>query len=244
MRILNSVEIKEIKELKYVTATEIKELLENQSIYSSIGTITMNLNNTSVVIKQNDIIGNALQEWLGQVLKDNDIYFKPAKGQTFPDFYLGEDSTKNLCEMKTFYKAPNFDVANFYAYIDSLTDKAYRLDSDYLIFKYHSDENGCIKIQNIWCKKVWEITGKANDFDLKCQRKKGQIVNIRPVTFYSEKSKLKPFANKEELLAALYKTHLSTTNQTRVSKDWLNKVIENYKSYSGIDLKDRVYALI
>lgn len=230
--------------MKYVTAKDIKELLESKEIYKAIGQITMNLNNTSVVIKQNDIIGNALQEWLGEVLKDNDIYFKPAIGQTFPDFYLDKDSTKNLCEMKTFYKSPNFDVANFYAYVDSLTTKAYRLDSDYLIFEYDSDENGYIKILNIWCKKVWEITGRATDFDLKCQRKKGQIVNIRPTNFRSNKSKLKPFSCKEELLAALYKTHLSTTNQTRVSKEWLNTVIENYKSFTGIDLKDKVYSLI
>lgn len=230
--------------MKYVSAKEIKELLESQSIYSAVGTITMNLNNTSVVIKQNDIVGNALQEWVGQVLKDNDIYFRPAKGQTFPDFYLSEDNTKNLCEMKTFFKAPNFDVANFYGYIDSLRENAYRLDSDYLIFKYDSDKSGCIKIQNIWCKKVWEITGKANDFDLKCQRKKGQIVNIRPVSFNSTKTKLKPFSNKEELIAALYRTHLSTTNQTKVSKEWLNEVINNYKKFSGIDLKTAVYDLI
>lgn len=162
--------------MRYVSAPEIKELLENQSIYSAVGSITMNLNNTSVVIKQNDIIGNTLQEWLGQVLKTNGIYFRPTKGQTFPHFYLSEDNTKNLCEMKTFYKTPNFDVANYYGYVDSLVKHAYRLDSDYLIFEYDSDKNGNIKIKNIWCKKVWEITGKANDFDLKCQRKKGQIV--------------------------------------------------------------------
>lgn len=47
--------------LKYVTAKDIKELLESKEIYKAIGQITMNLNNTSVVIKQNDIIGNALQ---------------------------------------------------------------------------------------------------------------------------------------------------------------------------------------
>lgn len=51
------------------------------------------------------------------------IYFRPAEGQTFPDFYLSEDDTSNLCEMKTFYKAPNFDVANYYGYVDSLIEK-------------------------------------------------------------------------------------------------------------------------
>ena len=65
-----------------------------------------------------------------------------------------EDDTSNLCEMKTFYKAPNFDVANYYGYVDSLIEKPYRIDSDYLIFKYTNDSQGNIKISDIWCKKV------------------------------------------------------------------------------------------
>lgn len=229
--------------MKYVTAQEIKELLEKQDIYNAIGNISINLNNTSVIIKQNDIIGNSLQEWLGQVLKDNNIYFRPAIGQTFPDFYLSEDDTHNLCEMKSFYKSPNFDVANFFGYVESLAQKPYRLDCDYLIFEYNSNEDGIISIKNIWCKKVWEITGPAKDFELKCQRKNGQLVNIRPVTFNSSRSKLLPFKSKEELLVALYKTHLSTTNQTRVSKEWLNKVVYGYKEYTGIDLMPTINVL-
>lgn len=230
--------------MQYITAQGIKELLESENIYDAVGRITMKLNNTSVVIQQNDIVGNALQEWLGKVLLEHDIYFRPAEGQTFPDFFLSEDDTSNLCEMKTFYKAPNFDVANYYGYVDSLIEKPYRIDSDYLIFKYTNDSHGNIKISDIWCKKVWEITGPAGDFDLKCQRKKGQIVNIRPVTFQSSKAKLQPFGSKEKLIAALYKTHLSTTNQTKVSKDWLNTFIENYKQHSGIDMKDSIYNLL
>ncbi len=230
--------------MKYVTAQEVVALLEANNIYEARGKITMTLNDVSVDIKQNDIVGNALQEWLGQVLRDNDIYFRPAVGQTFPDFYFSEEDDKNICEMKTFYKSPNFDVANYYGYVDSLVEKPYRLDSDYLIFEYTSDDDGIISIKNIWCKKVWEITGPANDYALKCQRKKGQIVNIRPVSFNSKSTKLKPFKSKAEMLAALYKTHLSVTNQTRVSKEWLNSVIAGYKIHSGIDLKDEVMELI
>lgn len=230
--------------MRYVTAQDIKTLLESQDIYSAVGNISINLNNTSVTIKQNDIIGNALQEWLGQVLSDNDIYFRPAVGQTFPDFYLSENDTQGLCEMKSFYKSPNFDVANFFGYVESLTQKPYRLDSDYLIFEYNSDENGHIKIKNIWCKKVWEITGPANEYALKCQRKNGQLVNIRPISFNSTRSKLQPFNSKEELLVALYKTHLSTTNQTRVSREWLNRVVSGYNDYCGVDLMPAINSLM
>lgn len=232
--------------MKFLTAQEIVKLLQDENIYDAVGRITMNLNNTDVIIKQNDIIGNALQEWLGQFLRSRDIYFRPALGQTFPDFYLSQDDKTNLCEMKTYFATRNaaFDVANFYSYVDSIAEKPYRLDSDYIIFAYHSDNDGNIKIKDIWCKKVWEITGPANDYDLKCQRKKGQIVNIRPANWKSDNIKLKPFNNKEKLLAALYKTHLSTTNQTRISKAWLEKLLAGYAEFSGENLTQKVQALL
>lgn len=232
--------------MTFLTAPEIIQLLKDENIYHSVGKITMSLNNTDVVIKQNDIIGNALQEWLGQFLKSRDIYFRPAKGQTFPDFYLSEDDKTGLCEMKTYFSTRNaaFDIANFYGYVDSLAEKPCRLDSDYLIFAYHSDEEGNITIKDMWCKKVWEITGPANDYALKCQRKKGQIVNIRPANWKNDTIKLKPFNSKEKLLSALYQTHLSTTNQTKVSKAWLQKVITGYAQFSGQDLTEQVKDLI
>ena len=48
-------------------------MLKSQKIDEAVGQIKMSLNGTDVVIRQNDIIGNALQEWLGQFLKENDI---------------------------------------------------------------------------------------------------------------------------------------------------------------------------
>ena len=230
----------------FATAQEIVQLLHNENIYEATGRISMSLNGTDVIIKQNDIIGNALQEWVGQFLKSRDIYFRPAHGQNFPDFYLSENDTTSLCEMKTYYAKRNaaFDIANFYSYVDSLADKPYRLDSDYIIFAYHSDDEGNISIKDIWCKKVWEITGPAKDYALKCQRKKGQIVNIRPANWKNESANLQPFNSKEKLIAALYQTHLSTTNQTRVSKAWLERVISGYADFSGEDLTESVRALL
>ena len=48
----------------------------------------------------------------------------------------GEDNTKNICEVKTFLRerSPAFDVSNFLGYINSLIERAYRLDANYLIF--------------------------------------------------------------------------------------------------------------
>lgn len=234
------------KIMKFVKANDIKKLLEDSNIYDFKGQIVMSLNNISVTIKQNDIIGNALQEWLCAFLRKNDIYFRPALGQTFPDFYLSEENNRNLCEMKTYYasRQPAFDIANFWSYIDSLREHPYRLDSDYLIFAYANDQDGNIGIKNIWCKKVWEITGPAQDYELKCQRKKGQIVNIRPANWKENRGTLKPFNSKEELLVALYKTYLHTNNQVQVSKEWLNTVISGYKEFTGVDMSSMINNLI
>lgn len=233
--------------MRYITAKGIIDLLKEKNIGSAIGKIKMELNGTEVVIRQNDIIGNALQEWLGQFLSENDIYFRSAKGQTFPDFYLTESDKKSLCEMKTYYATRNaaFDVANYFGYVDSLVENPWRLDSDYLIFAYLSDSEGNITIQDMWCKKVWEITGPAQDFALKCQRKKGQIYNIRPANWKNAaKTKLPPFSCKEEFVAALYKTHLSETNQVKVSKNWLDTVVLEYEKYSGENMGNRVMAYV
>lgn len=229
--------------MRFIEAKDIIEILKESDIGEAIGQIKMSLNGTEVVIKQNDIIGNALQEWLGQFLKEKDIYFRSAKGQTFPDFYLSENDNKNLCEMKTYYatRNPAFDVANYFGYVDSLQEKPWRLGSDYIIFAYISDEEGNISIKDMWCKKVWEITGPSQDFALKCQRKKGQIYNIRPANWKeNSRGTLKPFSCKEEFVAALYKTHLSESNQTKLSKAWLDKVIVEYEKYTGENMGQRV----
>ncbi len=231
--------------MRFITAPELKELLLQEGVLNSVGQITMTMNDISVQITQNDIIGNALQEWLCEFLRQRDIYFRPNQGQTFPDFYFSENDTTNLCEMKSFFatRQPAFDVANFYGYVDSIKEKPYRLNSDYLIFAYYSDDEGNISVRDIWCKKVWEITGPANDYDLKCQRKKGQIVNIRPCNWRSETG-LQPFGNLEKLLAALYKTHLSTTNQVRVSKAWLDEVLNGYNAFFDTNISDAVHQFI
>ena len=223
----------------YTTAQGIKELLEASNIQGVSGNITINLNNISVIIRQKDIIGNALQEWLGSFLDSQDIYYRAARGQTFPDLYLSDADNEALCEVKTFFNSasPAFDIANFLGYINSVREKPYRLDSDYLVMSYDNDDDGQIKIMNIWCKKVWEITGPAREYPLNCQRKNGQIVNIRPVRWMSNRPNvIQPFNTREEFLIALYKTYKEHTNQVRVARAWLDEVIEGYARCSGNDM--------
>lgn len=184
---------------RFITAPEIITLLDEANIKNSIGRITITFNELPVKLKQRDTVGNALQEWLCAFLDSKDIYYRPNIGQTFPDFYFSEENNVNLCEMKSFYGSANFDVANYRSYITSILEKPYRLNSDYIIFKYNMDDEGNISVLDYWCKKVWEITGPAENYDLKCQRKRGQIVNIRPITWYSERAAYPAFGSIEKL---------------------------------------------
>lgn len=216
---------------QFISAPEIVNLLDKAKIKESIGKIQISFNGISVTLKQRDTVGNALQEWLCAFLDENNIYFRPNTGQTFPDFYLSAGSESGLCEMKSFFENANFDVANYRSYVSSIAEKPYRLNSDYLIFKYHMDENGIINISDYWCKKVWEITGPAAHYALKCQRKRGQIVNIRPITWYSKNAKFPAFESLPHLLNALYLTQLNILNNTHEVNHWLDTVVDGYNLF-------------
>jgi type II restriction enzyme len=218
---------------RYVTAPEVIQLLDEANVKSSIGRIEITFNGLPVKLRQRDTVGNALQEWLCAFLKSKDVYYRPNIGQTFPDFYFSEANDENLCEMKSFISSANFDVANYRSYVNSIAEKPYRLNSDYIIFKYDMNDEGDITILDYWCKKVWEITGPTADYALKCQRKRGQIVNIRPSTWYSDRASYPPFGSLEKLLKALYQTQLSVENSTKVVNEWLQKVLDGYNAYFG-----------
>ena len=98
-------------------------------------------------------------------------------------------------------------------------------------------------MKNLYLKKVWEMTGRSTEFPLNCQRKKGQIYNIRPNSFHvAQASKLiiPVFSCREEFIAALYKTVLSHTNKATETRSWLEKVILGYHSYCNIDMTSEV----
>ena len=221
---------------RFITAPEVIQLLNEANIKQTVGKIEITFNGFAVKLKQRDTVGNSLQEWLYAFLESRDIYFRPNQGQTFPDIYFSEADDEDLCEMKSFYGSANFDVANYRSYINSIAEKPYRLNSDYIIFRYDMNEAGDITILDYWCKKVWEITGPAENYALKCQRKNGQIVNIRPCTWYSENAKFPAFGSLEKLLKALYQTQLSVENNTRVVNEWLQKVLDGYNAYFGTNI--------
>ena len=215
----------------FSTAAQIYELLINNKITESVGSIKFDFLDISVKIKERSAIGDLFQEWFAEWLEINGIdYRTPNNTQEFPDFWLDSQSNKNnLLEVKTFdfNRSANFDVANFEAYCHSIKTKAYRLNADYLIFAYRL-ENGNFKIEKVWLKKIWQITGNSEQYPIKCQIKKGSIYNIRPISWYSPRAKFKSFNNRLEFVEALHQTLMQYPKTQISSKNWLDTVHQNY----------------
>mgnify|MGYP003294394686 CR=1 FL=1 len=217
---------------KHLTAREIYDKLLDEHIIDKPGKITFNLAGVSVTMNTTDTVGITLQSWLKQWMIDNDIYFhEPSNTQSFPDFYLDECETKNLLEVKAFnYEAtPAFDIANYESYLESVSENAYRLNADYIIFGYTMDEDGTVKIKRIWLKKIWEIAGISQKWPLRVQDKRGMIYNIRPNSEF-KKDQPVPFQNDEDFLNASYETHVKYKGVEEANK-WLIKMIEDYTEW-------------
>lgn len=154
-----------------------------------------------------------------------------------PDFFLSKSDETDLLEVKTFNYAesPNFDVANFDAYVRDLREKSFRLDADYLIIGY-SLSKGVIKINNIWLKKIWEITCPSTEFALRTQVKQGKIYNIRPYNFKSEPNGFQPFKERLSFVRAIRETLVKYTKNKLESDEWFESVLKSYKKFSGASL--------
>ena len=93
-----------------------------------------------------------------------------------------------------------------------------------------------ITIKNVWLKKIWEIAGGRGPYPVKVQEKKKTIYNLRPINWYSSKTKFKPFENKESFLKALNETRYQYYKTRPDNSHWLQQVIANYKLHTGITL--------
>jgi type II restriction enzyme len=224
---------------KILTAIEIHDLLLNNfKIKQQTGKIKITLGGISAEYKGKDAIGDLLQEWLSEWLSYNKIYFRqPTNTQEFPDFLLTASANSGFLELKTFNAnaSPAFDIANFDSYCTSLLNIPERIDADYLILSYKM-VNSALSIDNIWLKKVWEITSPSGQNPLKMQVKRNQIYNIRPCTWYSNKLKFQPFANKIDFLNAISNTLDSYPQCNSYKNNWLHNVKSKYFYNTGIIL--------
>jgi len=187
-----------------------------------------------VEVSDKSAIGNLLQEWLGGWMVSKDIRHRSnPNSQMPPDFYLGDSSEKDLLEVKTFdyTKSPNFDVANFDAYVRDLKEKPFRLDADYLILGY-SLNNGIVKINDVWLKKVWEITCPSNDYALRTQVKQGKIINIRPYNFKSMSNGFQPFRDRVSFVNAIRETLAKYKNDQDGANIWFEEIERSYRRFN------------
>ncbi|MFV8379864.1 NgoBV family restriction endonuclease [Flavobacterium sp. LB3R33] len=216
------------------------KLVDDYKIIGESGVINFSLKDLTISIETKDTVGNLLQEWLkAWMMKEKVEFEENTNSQIFPDFYLDKHNQKlGLLEVKSFDwdRGPGFDLANFDSYCNSLLVNSYRLDSDYLIFAYQM-KGSVITIKNVYLKKIWELACPSGTYPLKVQEKKSIIYNIRPSTWYSERSKFKPFATKEEFLSALNNTRYQYPQTRHTNGHWLQNVLKNYKEHTGVSLK-------
>ncbi len=193
------------------------ELLELEKP-TLIGGTKFKISNIEIDVEGKDGLGGLIEEWFGLWATQKGLsVFNPktlGNSQTFPDYFVG-DSKEGLLEIKSFDldASPNFDIANFESYCESLANNPSRLDSDYLIFGYKLVGN-TLKIEEVWLKKIWEICGPSERWPLRTQTKRGVIYNIRPINWYSTRASFKPFNCKDKFVEALYKTQKKYLRQS------------------------------
>lgn len=216
-------------------------LVHEDQICSLQGQIKFYLGEVNIVVKQRDVVGNIIQEWLQGWLDHKAItYDVNHNTQMPPDFFLNtEDHSKGLLEIKAFnYNAsPGFDIADFRMYEHELIEKPFMLDVDYLIFGYVMSDDGIVTISNVWLKKVWEICSSMANFPLNLQVKKGVVHKIRPRIWYTENKLRYPlFSCKEHFLSAIEETVYKNKDTHDEFSAWKDKFLKNYKKHYGITL--------
>ena len=224
-----------VKDSIYISPKELfDELLNKFKIKEKIGNIQISLGGVSASYSSKDAIGELLQEWVKQFLISRNYYFRTRKNtQEFPDFIL-HNKKDYFLELKTFNSeaSPAFDIANFDSYSTSLLEKPERLNSDYLILSYKM-KNSVLSIDNLWLKKVWEISSPSGPNKIKLQVKRKQIYNIRPCTWYSKNLKYKPFKSRIEFVKGISEVHQFYPQCNNYKYNWFNKVSKTFLDNTG-----------
>jgi len=223
-----------------LTAREVYDKLINEDqILQLKGQIRFYLGDVDIVVKQRDVVGNIIQEWLQGWLDKRGIeYALNDNSQMPPDFFLNpDDETTGLLEVKAFNRnaSPGFDIADFRMYEEEIQKKPYMLHVDYLIFGYDMSDDGVVTIKDLWLKKVWEITRAMNDWPINLQVKKNVVQKIRPGVWYTEKGRIM-FESMEDFIAAIDQTVWQNPATRRDSGTWMARFLRYYEEFYKIKL--------
>lgn len=221
-----------------LTAEEVYDRLLNVDKIKEVeGQIRFYLGDVSIIVRQKDVVGNIIQEWLEGWLRKNNIAFVPnANPQMPPDIFLNpENPTEDLLEVKAFnYSAsPGFDIADFKAYAREIIENPYMLHTKYIIFGYGMNSEGIVTIRDLWLKNVWEICRSMEGWPLNVQYKNKVIHKIRPAKWFGRRSRFPMFASLEHYLSAIEETLFSYPDTHELSKGWRKKVMDSYKAFYG-----------
>lgn len=235
-----------------ITACGIYDALLNEDkILELDGKIQFYLGDVDIIVKQKDVVGNIMQEWLQGWLEKRGYFYKTnTNSQMPPDFFLEEDNDKqNLLEVKAFNReaTPAFDIADFRMYAQEIVTKPWMLDVDYLIFGYKMSDEGIVTIKEMWLKKVWEISRRMEKWPLNLQVKKKVVHKIRPGVWYRTPRSFKIFKSKIDFLSAVEHTVWQNPETRSLSGEWKDKFLKSYKRHYGKtlniprwdDIKDR-----
>lgn len=220
-----------------------KRLLEEDRILELEGQIKFYLGDVSIIVKQRDVVGNIMQEWLQGWLDARNIEYAPSENsQMPPDFFLDpDDKTKGLLEVKAFNRSgsPGFDIADFRMYAEEIQEKPYMLDVDYLIFGYDMSDSGVVTIKDVWLKKVWQITRRMENYPINLQVKDGVIHKIRPGVWYTDSPKdYSIFDSLEDFISAVEETTFREPKlRSTIAPTWLPVFQKNYKARNGVELE-------
>ena len=224
-----------------LTANQIYDrLLSVDGIHNFRGQIEFRLGGIEIVVKQKDVVGNIIQEWVLGWLKKNGIENLPSQNsQMPPDFYLDPDNCRaNLLEVKAFNREqnPGFDIADFKMYQNEIIEKPYMINVDYLIFGYEMSNDGFVTIRDLWLKKVWEITRPMKGWPINLQVKRNVVHKIRPGVWYSSRSEFPMFQCLEDFLSAIEETVFRDPDTHGLASTWKQRFLSSYERHYGVRL--------
>lgn len=218
------------------------KLIDEDKILQLTGQIRFYLGDVDIIVKQKDVVGNIIQEWLQGWLEKRKIEYAPSQNtQMPPDFFLDKaDRTKNLLEVKAFNRkaSPGFDIADFRMYSEEIIAKPYMLDTDYLIFGYDMSDEGVVTIKDLWLKKVWEITRRMEGWAINLQVKQRVVHKIRPGVWYSNKAGNIPmFRCLEDFVSAIEETVYQNPKTHHDAATWKRNFLQAYEKHYGVKIK-------
>ena len=222
-----------------LTAQQVYNKLVNEDkILELQGQIKFFFGSVNITVRQKDVVGNIIQEWLQGWFDKNGIEYAPSENtQMPPDFFLNpDDKTKELLEVKAFNRSasPGFDIADFRMYEEEIIQKPYMLDVDYLIFGYDMSKDGVVTIKELWIKKVWQITRRMDGWAINLQIKQGVVHKIRPGVWYStKKNNIPMFTCLEDFVSAIEETVYQNPKTHNNAATWKKKFLAKYEAHYG-----------